>query len=74
MTKPKAKNKIFCSKCLEKHIPPTGKKCTKETAEHSKLTKNPKKKSATKTAPVLPFSDSDSVSGSSSGHKAVGLL
>ena len=28
MTKPKAKNKNHCSKCHEKHFPPTGKKCT----------------------------------------------
>ena len=27
MTKPKAKNKNYCSTCHEKHIPPTGKKC-----------------------------------------------
>ena len=66
MTKPKAKNKNFCSKCLEKHIPPTGKKCTRQVVEDSKLVKHSNKKSAIKTAPVLSFSDSDSVSGSSS--------
>ena len=27
MTKPKAKNKNYCSKCQSKHYPPTGKKC-----------------------------------------------
>ena len=27
MTKPKPKNKNYCSTCHEKHIPPTGKKC-----------------------------------------------
>ena len=69
MTKPKAKSKNFCSKCLEKHIPPTGKKCTKQTVEHSKPAKDSKKKSAIKTAPVLSFSDSDSMSGSSSGDE-----
>ena len=36
MTKPKNKNKNYCSKCHSKHYPPTGKKCQADMDKSNK--------------------------------------
>ena len=70
MTKPKAKNKNFCSKCFEKHAPPTGQKCTQGQDGQTKDSTVPKKKIVKKHNPnVISSSDNDSVSDSFSSDE-----